>query len=150
MQHVLGFGSIWQPRNLLGFPGSADPIFIGSNAIAAFNSIGGQTYPGNKVPVENTGGPGTADSHWRESIFGAELMTGFVNPGFNPLSVVTVESFQDLGYQVDTSAADNFSVGPFPAPGRVPASRLFVGNDLWTGPLFVVDTGGTLRLIPRP
>ncbi|MEY9156351.1 leishmanolysin [Bradyrhizobium japonicum] len=41
------------------------------------------------VPVENTGGEGTVDSHWRDTVFGAELMTGFVNQGGNPMSRVT-------------------------------------------------------------
>src|SRR4051794_6205534 len=49
------------------------------------------------VPVENTGGPGTRDSHWREAVFGNELMTGFVGPAGNPLSRTTVGSLQDLG-----------------------------------------------------
>lgn len=149
MQHVLGFGSIWVSRGVLLGQGGADPSFTGANAIAAFNTIGGQNYAGPKVPVENTGGAGTRDAHWRESVFGAELMTGFVNAGSNPLSVVTVESFLDLGYQVNTAAADNFSVGPFPAP---PASRrtgLNLGNDLWNGPLFEIDQAGQVRPVPR-
>ena len=149
MQHVLGFGTIWTSRGVLSGQGGADPFFTGSNAIAAFNAIGGQNYPGPKVPVENTGGPGTRDGHWRETIFGSELMTGFVNIGTNPLSVVTVESFHDIGYQVDTGTADNFSVGPFPGPPAVPGVQLNLGNDLWTGPLFEVDRAGKVRPIPR-
>jgi adhesin/invasin len=149
MQHVLGFGSMWQQRGVLSGAGTGDPCFTGSNAMTAFNSIGGQNSPGNTVPVEKSGGLGTADSHWRESVFGAELMTGFVNAGFNPLSMVTVTSFQDLGYQVNTSAADAFSVGPFPAPGRVPSGRVFLGNDAWTGPLFEVGVSGALRPVRR-
>jgi hypothetical protein len=150
MQHVLGFGTIWTSRGLLSGQGGADPFFTGPFAIAAFNAIGGSNYPDPKVPVENTGGPGTRDGHWRETIFGSELMTGFVNAGFNPLSVVTVESFHDLGYQVNTGTADNFSVGPFPAPPAVPGVQLQLVNDLWTGPLFEVDRAGRVRPIARP
>ena len=58
-------------------------------------------------------GPGTADSHWRETIFGNELMTGYLNSGTNPLSAVTVGSLADLGYGVDLAAADTFGT---PAP----------------------------------
>jgi hypothetical protein len=29
------------------------------------------------VPVENSGGSGTRDAHWRESEFGNEVMTGY-------------------------------------------------------------------------
>jgi len=54
--------------------------------------------------------PGTADAHWRESIFGPELMTGFVNHGAMPLSAITVGSLADLGYTVNPLAADPFVV----------------------------------------
>lgn len=149
MQHVLGFGTIWVSRGVLAGQGGADPFFTGANAIAAFNTIGGLPYAGPKVPVENTGGPGTRDAHWRESVFSTELMTGFVNAGSNPLSVVTVESFHDLGYQVNTAAADNFSVGPFPAPPASRGAGVNLGNDLWNGPLFEVDQAGRVRPVPR-
>lgn len=33
----------------------------------------GATVP-TPVPVANTGGPGTRDGHWRESVFGNELL----------------------------------------------------------------------------
>jgi hypothetical protein len=60
--------------------------------------------------VENTGGSGTADAHWRESVFGKELMTGYYNPGSpNPLSRVTVGAMADLGYLVNMNAADSYS-----------------------------------------
>jgi hypothetical protein len=151
MQHVIGFGTIWANRGVLTGSGTADPFFTGANAIAGFDGIGGLTYPGNKVPVENTGGPGTANGHWRESVFDNELMTGFVNQGVaNPLSVVTVEQFHDLGYTVNTGAADNFSVGPFPAPPRVTATGFQLRDDIWRGPLFEVNPAGTIRRITRP
>ena len=53
--------------------------------------LGGSSYTGGaSVPVENTqGGQGTQDSHWRETIFVAELMTGFLDAGVtNPLSLL--------------------------------------------------------------
>jgi adhesin/invasin len=149
MQHVLGFGSIWNLKQLLAGAGTADPIFTGAAAANAFNTIGGANYPGLPVPVENTGGPGTQDSHWRESIFGNELMTGFVNAGTNPLSLVTVYSYADLSYQVDPTAADNFSIGPFPAPPAVRGTQLVLADDVWSGPLILINSGGTLRVIRR-
>jgi Bacterial Ig-like domain/Leishmanolysin len=58
----------------------------------------------------NTGGQGTADSHWRDSIFNNELMTGFLNSGTNPLSRITAASMQDMGYPgVNYDAADNYN-----------------------------------------
>ena len=58
------------------------------------------------VPVANTGGAGTREGHWRETTFGNELMTGFLDGGINPLSRVTVGALEDMGYQVNYQAAD--------------------------------------------
>jgi hypothetical protein len=150
MQHVLGLGSLWLQRGLLSGAGGPDPFFTGPAALTAFNSIGGLAYPGPKVPVENQGGPGTRDGHWRESVFGNELMTGFLNSGNNPLSIVTVNSFQDYGYQVNSGAADAFVVGPFPAPAQRVRPRLALTDDLWRGPLFEVDPAGRVQPVARP
>ena len=52
-----------------------------------------------------------ADSHWRESVFGHELMTPILNVGQEqPLSAVTIQSLADLGYGVDLSHAESFSL----------------------------------------
>jgi tetrahydromethanopterin S-methyltransferase subunit E len=115
MAHVLGYGTIWSARGLLVgavASGGTDPHFIGTRAVDEFNAGGGTTYSGGlKVPVENTGGNGTTDSHWRESVFGNELMTGFVDPGVNPLSRVSIASMGDLGYSVNLTGADDFMLG---------------------------------------
>ena len=37
----------------------------------------------------------------RESVLGSELMTGFLNPGENPLSAITINSLRDEGYLAD-------------------------------------------------
>ena len=99
--HVLGFGTLWDRFGYLQDPASGaasrppDTHFRGELAIAAFDRAGGASFPGAKVPVENdtTRYPGAEDSHWRESVFGDELMTGGArgNRGtFEPLSSVTV------------------------------------------------------------
>ena len=119
MGHVLGFGTLWEPQSLLVDPAegaipnpTADPHFIGSRALASFDDVGGTAYiTGAKVPVENTGGPGTADGHWRESVFDRELMTGFIGSGTSPLSVVTLASLADQGYSVDFTKADGYTLG---------------------------------------
>ncbi len=114
MGHVLGIGTLWPLKSLLVNPSlpsnsGVDTHFSGVNAIAAFDLIGGASYTGQKVPVENTqGAEGTRDAHWRESVFRNELMTGFVANGANPLSIVTVRSLQDLGYEVNAGAADPY------------------------------------------
>jgi len=48
------------------------------------------SYSDKVVPVEAGGGPGTALAHWRESVMTNELMTGYINLGKNPLSLVTI------------------------------------------------------------
>jgi len=109
--HVLGIGTLWSNRGLLSDAGGADPIFTGPTTLAQFLTLGGATYAGRPVPVENTGGAGTRDSHWRESVFRNELMTGFVNLGVNPLSRMTLGSLQDIGFtSVFLGAADSYSV----------------------------------------
>ena len=107
MGHVLGIGTLWEDLGLLAGARTANPRFTGSQAVAAYNSIFGRSAAG--VPVEAGGGPGTRDSHWRESVFRRELMTGWVGPGSNmPLSRITVGSLADIGYTVNMAAADPF------------------------------------------
>ena len=110
MGHSLGIGTRWSASGFFVDGGGADPIFTGPVARAQFDVIGGASYSGRPVPVENTGGPGTRDAHWRESVFRNELMTGFVNLGSNPLSRVSIGSLQDLGYVVSFTGADVFTL----------------------------------------
>jgi hypothetical protein len=150
MLHVVGFGTVWTNLGLLSGSATTDPFFTGAQAIASFNAIGGNVFVGNRVPVEGTGGPGTRNSHWRETVLKNELMTGFLNNGSNPLSVVTVSSLADLGYTVDTGAADPFTiVPPFVVPPAV-AGTGFLLDDRWRGPLFEVDQSGNVRRLTRP
>ena len=108
MGHVLGIGTIWQQKGLLTGAGGTNPLFTGAQATAAYDQIFGTT---GAVPVENSGGSGTRDAHWRETTFGRELMTGYLNSGTNPLSRVTVASLGDLGYTVNLAAADAYTPG---------------------------------------
>lgn len=103
MGHVLGIGTLWSGRGLVG-AGSSDPSFSGIVARSGWQDVGGI---GN-VPVENSGGPGTADSHWREVSLQGELMTGYIDHNDNPLSAITVGACADLGYVVDLGAADPY------------------------------------------
>jgi hypothetical protein len=108
MGHVLGIGTIWTNKNLLKGAGTSNPTFTGAAASKEFGKLKGTSS--TAVPVENIGGPGTRDSHWRESVFRNELMTGFVGAANNPLSRMTVASLQDLGYVVDFNAAEPYSL----------------------------------------
>ena len=110
MGHVLGLGIIWNfgSNNLLTGAGGADPQYTGETGVAQYNAIFGNTA--SSIPVENTGGSGTRDGHWRESVFGNELMTGFLNGGVNnPLSRITAGSFKDIGYEVDLRPTEDYT-----------------------------------------
>jgi hypothetical protein len=103
---------------------------------------------GAKVPVENAGPTGTRDAHWRETVFKKELMTGFINSGANPLSVVTTASMGDLGYLVNYAASDVFSVTAAP-PTAAQGGMLLLGDDIRRGPIEEVDAAGrVIRVIP--
>ena len=108
MGHVIGIGTIWTRKGLLAGAGSANPTFTGAGAKKEYGVLKG-TGP-TAVPVENSGGAGTRDSHWRESVFKNELMSGFIAAPNNPLSRVTVASLQDIGYVVDLSAAEPYAL----------------------------------------
>ena len=109
MGHVIGIGTIWNHKHLLKGANTSNPTFRGPNAMREFGVLRG-SHQSIAVPVENTGGPGTRDSHWRESVFNGEMMTGFVDVGGNPLSRMTVASLQDLGYQVNLAAAEPYTL----------------------------------------
>jgi hypothetical protein len=109
MGHVLGIGTIWDSKKLLKKAGTSNPTFAGSSAMKEFRTLrGGGAL--KQVPVENTGGGGTADSHWRETVFRNELMSGFISAAGNPLSRLTVGSLEDLGYVVDMNAAEAYNL----------------------------------------
>ena len=162
MAHVMGFGTIWEYLELLEDPvdpddptGDEDPHFVGEEALAAFDSIGGNEYEGgDPVPVQNLGGRGVVNGHWRESVFDTELMTPYLDGGVaNPLSIVTIASFQDLGYEkVDLDLADDFEL-PQSSPNPVPHAfhRVRLGADILWIPLAVVDRKGRVirYLVPR-
>jgi hypothetical protein len=153
MGHVIGVGSMWTTKGLLQNASTTtttlDTYFSGVAGGLAFDAIGGATYTGGlKVPVENTGGVGTMNSHWRESVLANELMTGFINSGSNPLSILTVRSLEDLGYTVNAAAAD-----PFTRTLTVRAIRagdpgvLSLENDVYTGHQWTIDTRGRITRI---
>ena len=147
MGHVLGIGSQWSSKGLITGRGTSDPYSSGANALTQFALIGGATYTGHPVPIENLGGSGTADVHWRESVFHNELMTGYLNTGSNPMSRVTVGGLADLGYGVNYSNADAFTLAasllanPF-------VTTMHLQDDIVETELFTTDMQGR-RGVPR-
>lgn len=111
MGHVLGFGTLWSPMymGLIVGAGTANPTFVGANAMREYGVLTERPIP-TPVPVANTGGPGTRDGHWRESVLGNELLTGFLSGAIRPLSRLSVGAFEDMGYEVDYDTADAFTL----------------------------------------
>jgi hypothetical protein len=106
--HILGFGTLWGARQLIVDGGTSNPRFVGVQAVAEYGLLGGS----GQVPVEGSGGVGTADAHWRESVFRTEILTGFSERVGTPmpLSRVSIASMADLGYAVDLGQADPFTL----------------------------------------
>lgn len=126
MMHSLGFGTLWQAVPLVSGVGSTDPRYFGGNGITGCRNIGGAATCASTVPVENTGGSGTAGQHWRESVFTNELMTGYLNLGPNPLSAMSIASMADFGYTVNVAVADAFSIAS--AIRALPGAQLVPGT----------------------
>ena len=158
MGHVLGFGTLWSNFGLLENPSDTsgpivDTHFDGPFAIAAFDAAGGTTYVGGaKVPAENDNtvfGLGSLNGHWRESVFSTELMTPALNGGMvNPLSIVSVASLRDMGYAVAYANSDSYVLPVAPAVFGLGTGVLML-NDIWPGPIVVVDPGGRIIRVLR-
>lgn len=122
-----------------------DTHFTGSGSIEAFDAAGGSTYAGKKVPVDNTGFRFTG--HWRGSVLGLELMTPTISQNDSPLSRITARALEPLGYTVDLTKADAYTI-PEGGISADQGSRLPIGDDVRSGPLLVIDRSGRL-LRPR-
>ena len=140
MGHVLGFGVGTPWNGTLVDSAGADPFWPGTEAVTQYDLSGGTAT--NKVPVANTGGTGTADAHWHEADMGRELMTGFINESsINPLSAITVGAMKDMGYVVDLTKADTYTVSP---TLRISPDRLFRLREIPMPPPIRVDARGRI------
>jgi len=119
MGHVLGIGTLWSTMGLK----NTFTTYGGTGAVEAFRQLSGNPGAGT-VPLESSGGSGTAGVHWSESVFANELMTGFISGRPNPLSIMTIGALRDLGYSVNYGAADAYTM-----PGHL-GSASAGGSDL--------------------
>jgi len=150
--HVLGLQSFnWARRGLVVNQGGLDPYFQGAAGRDGFAAIGGGTYTGLPVPLENTGGQGTRDSHWRLNVLRRELMVGFAQRGGMPLSQLSVGALADLGYQVRLENAEAFVMPPFGTAAfgalMMPEATVAYGDDHWPSAVWSVDPTGRQRLV---
>ncbi len=153
MGHVLGIGTLWNVsgvRAYLSGYNTFDPQYVGPAGESA-SAVLGFTAGGVGVPVENTGGSGTANSHWRSSVFASELMTGYLmSAPTHPASRLTILSLADLGYNVNVFASEPI-LPAVPAPlttARGPRASLAAGDalsDVALPPLFTLEAGGHAR-----
>lgn len=110
--HVLGFGTIWDDLGFYQNPPDGDEHFNGPLATTAFDDAGGRNYPGAKVPLADP-------AHWSGDVFGqGELMLPW---GGGALSAITAQSLADLGYGVDVSQAD-----PYTLPGATTGAKIAI------------------------
>ena len=155
--HVLGIGTLWDDLDFLQDPSRNDPNgdthFNGPRAIAAFNDAGGRNYTGAKVPVSRRGR--AADSHW-SGIFRArrswELMTILGWDNSDRLSAITLQSLADLGYSVDVTQADPYTLpraavkasAKIAAPSAHAQPEFSCGTGQYQEPIYVVDEQGNI------
>jgi hypothetical protein len=142
--HILGIGT-WPWNEFLreGCSGRGnaceraglDSHFAGELAIAAFDEAGGAQYQGKKVPVENSRGQWVvADGvHWRFSVVGDELMSACCGP----TSAVTLQALADMGYTVDLSYAEEYTLPNADAAAAAVAEVL------------LIDLSGDVLSLPR-
>lgn len=110
MIHVVGVGTLWVDRGHLTGAGTVDPRYTGNLGRQGCVTVGGTVSCATSIPVENDGGSGTADSHWREATFNSEMMTGFLDSGANPISSMTIGSLADLGFVINAADNDPYTI----------------------------------------
>jgi hypothetical protein len=101
------------------------PVYIGTHGLSAFKQVlldsGWDSSVVNALTcfaIEDNGPDGTAGAHLEEDSgrvglvgFGDEVTTGFLDDTVvNPLSKITIGMMQDLGWDVDYSCAENYTI----------------------------------------
>lgn len=151
MGHVVGIGTLWDfdDRELIVGKDGEDPRFVGSRGVAEYQNLGGSD---DDIPVEDTGGKGTEDAHWRNSVFDNEVMTGFISePGVDmPLSLMSIESVADLSYSVNGSAADPYSLPSEDVAAMRAGTAVSVGEDIAVEPYLLLLPDGTVQVLHPP
>ncbi len=170
MGHVLGYGTLWSTFGLQNLVSGTNPFFTGTQANNAYLTEGGSasvtpatqgscTVANNEilarsaVPLENSGGAGTALSHWEECVFRSEVMTGYISGNARPLSKTSIQSMADLGYNVNANAADLFNLATQPTlrAGEVEAGPVIdLTRDRLGTPIMAVDQNGRVVKVYRP
>lgn len=137
MARALGFNPLmWDAHGFLQNPSlpeepDADTHMNAPLVVAAFNAAGGEGYAGTRVPLENGAVEGISDVFWRASVFGDEVMTPYVTGDSQPLSRITLEALYEVGYELDVTMADPFTLASARS-ARPRGLRKYYGIDLAT------------------
>lgn len=160
--HVLGIGSLWsrggsQAGLVAGDAQSADPIFVGPNALAAFERLGrAGFFAGRRVPLEVR-----VLGHWRADAFSGEVMAPSLTLNApQPTSSVTVAALRDLGWNVELGAYEEYVLPELvtsqriAVPGGVaarvaPAAAMELSGDVLPPLLQLLPGGARVRLDGR-
>ena len=143
--HVLGIGTLWTDNGVY-VNGTGE--YTGSFGVAAFE----QEFSTNIgfVPVELSGGSGTANGHWDETNsfsnpdglgLSQELMSGFLS-GANYLSNTTIQSLRDIGYTVVGEGPNDNIITLDPGVSETNFTSTAIGQQFTTG-----EQGGALTEI---
>lgn len=109
-----------------------NPVYVGQHGVEAYQQVlldsGWPEFQiPDYIPVEDDGGPGTAGGHLEESYYDrwqfgdsdpkaapgldTEINTGYLQgSSINPFSVISIGLLQDLGWTVDTSTAESYTI----------------------------------------
>jgi len=143
MGHVLGIGTIWSQKGCSLCEtgnGNYNPKGVCPEAQSRFNASPGRN-PAANLLIEQNGGPGTACGHWSETQLQSEVMTGFLTvntkTGISEVSTITLGGLRDLGYTVDFTKADAFSI---PTSNLNSEIIISMGDDTTKGDMTVHDT----------
>lgn len=107
---MLGIGIRWLSLGLTGYEEDGCPYDLDTAASREYQDISGCT--GQSVPVETDFGRGTRCKHWDEACMLGEVMTGKLSNTTAEdlkLSRMTIGTLEDIGYEVDYEAADDYT-----------------------------------------
>ncbi len=81
---------------------------------------------------------------------GTAFMTATARDPGGLRAAITIQSMADMGYTVDPRVAEPYRLPMGAAAVIDPVETIEYGDDVWTGPIFVVDGNGrVVRVIPR-
>ena len=94
--HALGFGTLWEERDLIERTDSAMPRFTGGNAVSAYQEAYSELAATDELSMQ--GVPLHPDGrHWAEQFYGDLLLPSVSEK--SEMSSLTIASLEDLGFE---------------------------------------------------